>query len=142
MSKNIFILLSFPFSSKLLMLKSKCQVCAQKKKQFCRKCGRTNNSHIFDFSLLLKIPNDPIFNLWGSKEPIRPIGISLEKWILQLFSGRSNRTEIRVDVFCSGLQHISRLWYILKLRREDLYFILFSFGLRTKRINFFKEMFH
>ena len=61
------------------------------KKQFCRKCGRTNNSHIFDFSLLLKIPNDPIFNLWGSKEPIRPIGISLEEWILQLLSSGTTR---------------------------------------------------
>ena len=139
MSKNIFkvFFFHFPFFKNYVL--GKCQKFVHRKKQFCCECRRTTNSHIFDFSFLF---NPPIFNLWGSKEPIRPIGISLEKWILQLFSGRSNRTEIRVDVFCSGLQHISRLWYILKLRREDLYFILFSFGLRTKRINFFKEMFH
>ena len=47
MSKNIFILLSFPFSSKLLMLKSKCQVCAQEKNNNFAESVVVQTIHIF-----------------------------------------------------------------------------------------------
>ena len=48
MSKNIFILLSFPFFfSKLLMLKSKCQVCAQEKNNNFGESVVVQTIHIF-----------------------------------------------------------------------------------------------
>ena len=68
MSKNIFKVFFYFLFFKSYVL-GKCQKFVHRKKQFCCKCRRTTNSHIFNFSFLF---NPPIFNLWGSKEPIRP----------------------------------------------------------------------